>query len=101
MAKFITSCIEMETGTNIHIKDIISLEEIPQKEIILSYLKNGEDNGVCCSSVYDYIEDYSTGDTIHRYKDDDYEWDDREIYHFEKYNIRLNDDFIKHILKRV
>ena len=26
-------------------------------------------------------------------------WDERDIYHFEKYNIRLNDEFVHKITK--
>lgn len=100
MAKFISDCIELDTNEKNHIIEMISSEPIPQKEIILGYLKNGQDNGVCCSSVYDFIESHSVPRTIHRYKDDIYEWDDSEIYHFEKYNLRLNDDFIKHVLSK-
>ena len=27
-----------------------------------------------------------------------YQWYEDEIYHFEKYNLKLNDDFIQHVL---
>jgi hypothetical protein len=35
---------------------------------------------------------------INLYTDGIYEWDDEEIYHFEHYNMKLDDEFIKHIL---
>ena len=38
--------------------------------------------------------------SVEGYEDDAYYWDTRYIYHFEKYNLKLNDDFISHVLAR-
>lgn len=32
------------------------------------------------------------------YSDGKYEWNSAEIMYFEKYNLKLNDDFIQHVL---
>ena len=96
MRKFITSCVEFETGKD-QLKTLITKEPIDNKQKILSYLKAGEDDGVRCSSVHDYVTDEYTGSTIHLYTDGEYFWDDEEIYHFEKYNIPLTNDFLQKV----
>jgi len=75
--------------------DNISTNEIKGKETVLQYLKSGSDAGVRCSAVYDFVEKASTGKTIHCYTDGEFEWDDLEIYHFENYNLRLEDEFYR------
>lgn len=34
------------------------------------------------------------------YETDDFYWNTSDIYHFEKYNLKLNDDFIEYVLNR-
>lgn len=97
--KFISKCIEFETDNRQHLIDTLSENSISNKNDILEYLKSGSDDGVLCSSVFDYVISRSTGDTVHCYTDGEYFWDDREIYHFEKYNMKLDDEFVNHILK--
>lgn len=98
MSKFITNCIEFRTGDNAHIQDLISDIPVDNKEKVLNYLKNGKDDGVCCSSIFDFVSSSSTGNTIHCYTDGEFSWDDEEIYHFEKYNIKLDEEFISKII---
>lgn len=97
MIKFITNCREFGTG-NISINDLISDDVSERKNDIINYLKNGKDDGVRCSSVYDYIGDFSTGNTVHCYTDGVYQWDDTEIYHFEKYNLKLEKAFVDSVI---
>lgn len=89
-----------EFGKDEHISILDNISHIPTKEKskILEYLKHGEDAGVKCSSVFDFVQNELVPRTIHRYTDGEYIWDDREIYHFEKYNIPLDEDFIKKVL---
>ena len=53
---------------------------------------------VCPSRVYDYIKKTYIPTTIIYYTDGEYIWDEREIYYFEHYNIKLADSFISKIL---
>jgi hypothetical protein len=78
--------------------DYLSETPMVDKEKILLYLKNGQDFGVRCSSIYDYVKNEPTFKDINLYTDGIYHWDDEKIYHFEKYNMKLEDDFIKHVL---
>ena len=95
--RLITNCSELRTG-NQPINSIIHNTPIENKEKILAYLKSGKDDGVMCSGIFDFVVNVPTGDTIHCYKDEEYKWNDSEIYHFENYNMELDPDFIKKIM---
>lgn len=83
------------------LKDFTPQKPIAYKKELLSYLKNGVWDGVRCSTVYDYIAGKKTGNTMNFFTNGrSYAWTSEEIYHFEKYNIELNEDFIRHVLKR-
>lgn len=97
--KFITHYAEYDSEEEAKLLDNISEHEIESKEIVLQYLKGGTDAGVRCSAVYDFVENASTGKTIHCYTDGEFEWDDSEIYHFENYNLKLDNEFIEKILR--
>ena len=77
----------------------ITSETIPYKKEILQYLEESEEDGVICSSVYDYISKKRVPRTIHSYTDGTFTWDDEEIYHFKHYNTELSAEFINHVLK--
>ena len=74
--------------------------EIPNKAAILQYLKSFEPEGYTTA----YLRDKITGEIISEgfagYTDGEYQWYDYWIYHFEKYNLKLNDDFIAHVLSK-
>lgn len=96
MKKFIANYKELRTDENVSLMEHISDIQIENKETILEYLKRGTFNGVRCSSVYDYVSDepiISEGTTL--FTDGEYYWDSEEIYHFEKYNMELNKEFLK------
>lgn len=73
-----------------------------KKDKILDYFKkhNIPDVVVACAA-----KDYVTGEefqkvSIQGFNDGVYCWSNLEIYHFEKYNLKLNDDFIEYVLNR-
>ena len=74
---------------------------IPQKDIIIAYLRNGAVEAAAAGRAKDVL----TGERIPgewvTLTDGIYEWDTSLIYHFDKYNIRLPDEFIRHILNTV
>lgn len=77
------------------------ISEIPckGKERILNYLKSKEVDIVRASSVYDFIgKTYVPIDSV-TYNDTRYMWTETEIYHFEQYNLKLNEDFIRYVLE--
>ena len=96
--KFITSYAEINERSSESLLDHIKVIPEKRKSKILAYLKSGTPRGVRCASVYDYVENESTFDTIHVFTDGEYRWDSQEIYHFEKYNIALNEQFVEKVL---
>lgn len=70
------------------------------KKLILNYLNSFKP--ICASGMW--LKDEIDGSIINiqvlGYSDGEYLWDTREIYHFEKYDMKLNDDFIKYVLSR-
>ena len=96
--KFITNYKEFGKSDEISLLDNISKTPIGVKNKVLSYMKGGNDAGVRCSSVFDFVQNFSTGKTIHCYTDGEYKWDDREIYHFEHYNLKLESEFVNKVL---
>lgn len=71
-----------------------------EKNTVLKYLKKYSEDCVAIACV---ATDYVTGETLNEsilsYDDGVYCWTNEEIYLFEKYNLKLNDDFIEHVLK--
>ncbi len=100
----------MKFITNVKLYDNVNTDEItsntcksehPNKQIILEYLKNASFVSSCTTDkVIDCVTNKKTNIQIVAYHDDKYYWDDRYIYHFEKYNFKLNDDFIQYVLNR-
>ena len=52
------------------------------------------------------LKDEITGQTTYKgvsgYSDEEggWYWDDRMVYHFEKYNMRLSEDFLDYVLSK-
>ena len=69
------------------------------KTKILDYMRSFDADVVCPCAVYDFVEKIYTQSTLVYYTDGDYIWDEREIYHFENYDIKLDDGFVNKALK--
>lgn len=95
--KFITDYKEFGGDKNISILGHIGDEPIEDKEAILDYLRKGTEYGLRCSTIYDYVKDDPTFIQIFLFTDGEYFWNSAEIYHFEMYNLKLNEDFIEKI----
>ena len=87
------------SGENAHksIKDLIG-KKIPQKSQILSYLKSFEPDCAAGMLLVDEVSGKETALSVEGFEDGIYYWDSREIYHFEKYDMELDKDFIRHVL---
>lgn len=68
-------------------------------EIILKYLKQFEPVVAVTRPVTDYISGEKQKESVFGYTDGVYWWTNEEVYHFEKYGLKLNDSFIHHVLK--
>jgi hypothetical protein len=105
MNKFITNYTELNGDENsTSIFDCDFAKEHPQKEQILKYLQDWLDGSLRCSVICDKVTNSlprENGEFIQIYDHDDGEflWDDEEVYHFEKYNVELNPEFVEKILK--
>ncbi len=96
------SCVKEFAGddTYMPLKDLISDTPIKGKIKILKYLKSFSSDCAAGMSLVDEITGDSLNTCVCGYEDCKYYWDDREIYHFEKYNLKLNDDFIEYVLNK-
>ncbi len=70
------------------------------KKLISEHFEQYHEVDVClaCFAV-DRIKGENLKSSILVYTDGVYRWTNEEIYHFEKYGLRLNDDFISYVLK--
>ena len=88
------------------ISSMISDVPISQKSIVLEHLKCSEHIEAASPAI---LTDFITG--IHEkcgeyfsyrlYGDGVYAWTTSDVYHFEKYNLKLPDDFIEYVLNKV
>lgn len=82
------------------VKELISENSIDGKDKILQYLKSFEPDCAAGMTLVDEITGADTGISVNGYEDGRYYWDTRHIYHFEKYNLKLNDDFVEYVLSK-
>lgn len=87
--------------TDSELKSNISNQEIPNKEIILKYMQSFDKCAFTSQPVIDRVTGEKFNCANDARTDGIYRWYEYEIYHFEKYNLKLNDDFIQHILNRL
>lgn len=84
--EFLSCCSKLESDT---------------KTKILSYLKSFDEPSAYSSA---YVTDVVTNEKFDKsdnaYTDGIYTWYDSWIYHFEKYDMKLNDDFIQYVLEQ-
>ena len=73
-------------------------EPHPQKGKILAYLKSRKASAVSPGFYRDVIDNKTIINSPKCYTDGTYLWRSDTIYYFEKYNLRLNQDFIDHVM---
>lgn len=74
--------------------------EYQNKNAILNYMKRYEAEAVQARSMTDYISGTALPESVECFTDGKYFWTSEETYHFEKYNLKLNADFIQYVLNR-
>lgn len=79
------------------IKELIG-NDIPGKEKLLRYLKSFKPDCAAGMILKDEITGEEVGPCVEGYEDGVYYWDTREIYHFEKYNMELKNDFVEYVM---
>lgn len=70
---------------------------VENKEKILAYLRKFDDCAFTSQPVYDIYTGEKVGDADNAITDGVYTWYHSDIYHFEKYNLKLNSDFIEYL----
>jgi len=73
---------------------------IDNKDVILSYMKRFSECAFTSAPVKDIFSGELVCNANNARTDGVYQWYENEIYYFEKYNLKLNDDFIEYVLKR-
>lgn len=82
------------------VKEMISNTEVPEKNKILQYLKSFKSDCAAGMTLVDEITGSDVDSGVNAYEDGIYYWDTRHIYHFENYNLKLNDDFVDYVLSK-
>lgn len=100
-AEYAENCGAMEiAGTLPRMKDNLSKDPIPHKEEIVNYLRAGTMN----SATGAYITDFFTGELVlfpdHGRSDGVYRWGESLAYYVDRYNLKLPDAFVAHVLKQ-
>ena len=72
----------------------------PVKKTVLQYLKSFEPCSFTSESVRDIYSKEIVESADNARSDGVYRWYDSEIYHFEKYNLKIDDDFIHYVLNQ-
>lgn len=79
--------------------------DILNKDTILNYVRSYMEPGTHLFATTACVTDIVTGEETETpdngFTDGEYLWYAAEIYHFEKYNLKLNDDFIAHVLSKM
>lgn len=79
----------------------LGVEEILEKQLILDYLTAFRPNLTTTGRVFDYVKNVVVEDRIDSgYYDGKYYWDETDIYHLEKYNMPINQEFIEYVLSK-
>jgi hypothetical protein len=80
------------------LNNVISSSPVKNRNKILAFLKSAEDGVIGFTALKDPVTKrvYSTG--LICYEKDGYSWNNGVVYLFEKYNIKLNDEFLKHFV---
>lgn len=81
------------------LKGVFSAECLSHKNDILSYLKNAPIVAATSTLVTDYTTQKQLYKANNAHSDGVYQWYEDEIYHFEKYNLKLNDEFVQYVLE--
>ena len=81
------------------IKDLIQDESFDEKDRVLLYLKNAKKGAISPGNIKDVITGEKISGEFCCYNDGEYAWRSDVIYYVEKYNLKLDANFIKHILR--
>ena len=82
------------------LRENISNEKIPDKDKIVAFLRSSSPVAYSSAPVIDKLDGTKTKYMDNLRQCDGFRWSESEIYHFEKYNLRANNDFIQYVLNQ-
>ena len=80
------------------IRDAIYQDTVSNKRTLVSYLKKGKPFAAAPAINKDVLSGERIPGELLMLTDGVYEWRSDLVYYIEKYNLKLPDDFIKHVL---
>lgn len=80
-------------------KNYVSAYSSDVKEKLLAYMRKFKADAFTSAPVVDIITGERIREGNNRRTDGKYAWLEDEIYHLDKYNLQLNNDFIEYVLK--
>ena len=75
-------------------------EEIPDKDKIVAFLRSFSPVAYSSAPVVDRLDGTKTKYMDNLRQCGYFRWSESEIYHFEKYNLKANEDFIQYVLNQ-
>ncbi len=76
-------------------------DKVPYKNILLKYLRSFKPNFAFGANIHDYVTNTDVKDRYNAgYEYNGYFWTETDIYHFEKYNMPLKQEFINYVLNK-
>lgn len=82
------------------LKENTSKYEIPEKQHILNYLRKASKYAYTSAPVRDAFTKTELSIINDMYSDGEYYWAETEIYHFDRYNLQLNPEFIEYVIQK-
>ena len=82
------------------IYDNISENELPEKNKILAFMKSAKILAAASGNITDLISNQQISDELSFKSNEDYAWRSDVEYYFEKYNLKLDDSFIRFVLSK-
>ena len=82
------------------VKDYVADKETYDKSTVIAYLRSQKRVSSCPRAAIDCVTGEQISASYSVFTDGEYDWCDFLIYHIEKYNVRLPQDFIEHIMKQ-
>ena len=80
--------------------DNISEKEIPQKNVVLRYLKSHKPTAYSPQECFDVVSGEKINEPLSCMDDGVYYWRSDLIYYFEKYNLKLLDEFVDYVIAK-
>lgn len=82
------------------LNEMIGSNPIEHKEKVYNYMKKARVVAAAPAILRDYVNGERIDEELLVHTDDVYEWTSDIAYYFNKYNYKLPDDFIQHVLRK-